>query len=195
MTADETRGLRRYGIAAAAVVAALGLTLLIRTLAPEVRFPIFLVATAGVGLYCGIGPALATIVASSVAAYLLLMPPGGTPDVVAKKFLALGIFALSGSMITALVGVRRRIDERRRAAEQEVMRLNLELARRVKELQTLLDLAPIGVAVAANPDCRVITLNRTFSRLVGSPEGANVSTVGRTPDELPFRLLQGGREL
>src|SRR5262245_45844486 len=42
--------------------------------------------------------------------------------------------------------------ERRRAG-QEILRLNTDLQRRVTELQTLLDVLPVGIALARDQDC------------------------------------------
>jgi GAF domain-containing protein len=42
-------------------------------------------------------------------------------------------------------------------AEQENERLNQELRLRLEELQTVFRVAPVGIAVAHDPECRVIT--------------------------------------
>jgi two-component system, LuxR family, sensor kinase FixL len=59
--------------------------------------------------------------------------------------------------------------ERRRAAE-EIVRLNTDLQRRVDELQTLLDVIPIGIAIAADPECCRIRLNPSLAALCGKEE-------------------------
>jgi PAS domain S-box-containing protein len=60
-------------------------------------------------------------------------------------------------------------------AEEEVIRLNLELQRRADELQTVLDILPIGVAIAHDPQCHRITHNPYFSELLNVPAWANAS--------------------
>src|SRR5215510_10242393 len=46
-----------------------------------------------------------------------------------------------------------------REAEEEVHRLNRDLLRRVAELETLLDVVPVGIAVSDDPQCRKIRMN------------------------------------
>jgi PAS domain S-box-containing protein len=85
----------------------------------------------------------------------------------------------------------------RKWADQEIRRLNRELAERVVELQTLLEILPVGVW-QADPACERITGNRAGYAMLGLPEGANVSLsspearAGRSPG---FRCLVDGREV
>ena len=57
-----------------------------------------------------------------------------------------------------LTGALHDITERKQA-EEEIQRLNRDLKRRLDELQSLLDVAPIGIFVAHDPACTVITGN------------------------------------
>jgi PAS domain-containing protein len=63
-------------------------------------------------------------------------------------------------------------------AEQENERLNEELRLRLEELQTVFRVAPVGIAVAHDPQCRVITGNPAFASLLGVDPFANVSFDG-----------------
>jgi len=62
--------------------------------------------------------------------------------------------------------------EHRRAA-REIVRLNTDLQRRVTELQTLLDVLPVGIAIAHDPDCRRLKLNAALARLLRVPHDAD----------------------
>ncbi len=64
---------------------------------------------------------------------------------------------------------------KRKHAEDEVIRLNRELQERANELQTILDILPIGVAIAHDPECRCITHNPYLSALLNVPSWANAS--------------------
>ncbi len=82
----------------------------------------------------------------------------------------------------------------RKQAEEEIQRLNRDLRRRVDELQTLLDLAPIGIFVAHDPACQVITGNPTGVKLLGLDQNANASKTQPDPT-LPFRVMRNGVEV
>src|SRR5690606_14829823 len=86
------------------------------------------------------------------------------------------------------------IAERKRA-EAEVERLNRDLRHRLAEVQGLLDVSPVGLAVAQDPACRDITANPAFARMLGIPPDRNVSKSAEGGDRLPFRVLKGGREV
>src|SRR5207302_1984827 len=66
------------------------------------------------------------------------------------------------------------IAEHKRATE-EIARLNKDLQHRVTELQTLLDVIPLGIGIALDPECRQVRVNRTFARLLRLPPGTNAS--------------------
>jgi signal transduction histidine kinase len=77
-------------------------------------------------------------------------------------------------------------------AEQENERLNQELRLRLEELQTVFRVAPVGIAVAHDPECRVITGNPAFTTLLGVDPFANVSFDGPDAAQLPFKIMRGG---
>lgn len=93
-----------------------------------------------------------------------------------------------------LTGALHDITERKQA-EEEIQRLNRDLKRRLDELQSLLDVAPIGIFVAHDPLCEVITGNAVGAKLLGMPTSSNLSKSSESSDTLPFRVLQNGREL
>ncbi|MCE7984971.1 MAG: PAS domain S-box protein [Caldilinea sp. CFX5] len=93
-----------------------------------------------------------------------------------------------------LTGAIRDITDRKRA-EEEIQRLNRDLKRRVDELQTLLDVAPIGIFVAHDAECRLITGNPAGASMLGVAPMSNASKSKATGDPLPFRVLHGGREV
>ena len=64
----------------------------------------------------------------------------------------------TAEMTHANESLQAEVRERQRA-EAEISRLNRELQSRADELQTILNIVPIGVAIAHDPQCRCITHN------------------------------------
>ncbi|HEX3034633.1 MAG TPA: PAS domain S-box protein, partial [Thermodesulfobacteriota bacterium] len=80
-------------------------------------------------------------------------------------------------------------------AEQEIARLNRDLKQRLDELQTLLDVIPVGIAVAQDPECWFITVNPAGAAMLGVEPEANVSKSAPEAERLPFKVLRDGKEL
>jgi PAS domain S-box-containing protein len=99
----------------------------------------------------------------------------------------------SGNVTMAVLTVED-ISERKRA-EANILQLNQELARRVSELQMLLDLVPVSVSIALDKECSQMSANRTFMDLVSMKPGSNISQ-NAPEDETPnFRAFLHGKEL
>ncbi|MFN6964419.1 MAG: ATP-binding protein [Pyrinomonadaceae bacterium] len=90
-----------------------------------------------------------------------------------------------------LLGVNYDITETK-ASELKIQSLNRELNRRIRELQTIIELAPIGIAVAQDASCDTIVANPALAEMVGMAPGDNVSL---NHHGLPYRHFKGGREL
>jgi PAS domain S-box-containing protein len=85
--------------------------------------------------------------------------------------------------------------DRAREAEQALRELNRELRDRIEELQTVIELSPVGIAVAEDPACRTIRANRALQEILQIPAGANASR-SAPPGEMPlYRLCRDGREV
>ncbi len=78
---------------------------------------------------------------------------------------------------------------------RQIAGLNDQLRARVEELQTLLDLLPVGVFVAQDPACTNITANLAGAALLAIAEGANASKTGPEGERLPFRVQKDGVEI
>ncbi len=97
--------------------------------------------------------------------------------------------------IVQLRGTVQDITERKRT-EEALRESEARERAKVKELETLLDAAPITILIATDPKCKSITANRTGCQLYHVPIGTNVSTsvsaVGPPP---PFRIMRDGIEI
>jgi PAS domain S-box-containing protein len=85
----------------------------------------------------------------------------------------------------------------RKLAEQERKLLAVELADRVAELRAVLDLAPVAVWIAHDPQCLRITGNRYADEVVMQvPRGANISASARPGEaDVTFRVFRNGAEM
>jgi len=78
---------------------------------------------------------------------------------------------------------------------EAIVRLNSELNRRLHELQTILDTAPVGINVAEDPDCKTIRSNRALAEMLGMPYGENVSKSRPDAEKLTYRVFKNDREV
>lgn len=83
----------------------------------------------------------------------------------------------------------------RKTAEAEVIKLNQSLNRQVQELQTLLDVIPIGIGIAHDPDCRTIRVNRSFAKQLGISHQVNASLSAPEAEKPGFKVYCNGREM
>ena len=67
--------------------------------------------------------------------------------------------------------------------------------RRAAELQAIYDAAPVGINVAEDPGCRVITGNRALSEMLGMPYGENVSKSRADAEKVPYVVLKEGQAI
>src|SRR5262245_48807961 len=102
---------------------------------------------------------------------------------------------VSEGTVAGLVVVFRDVTQRKRA-EEEIGRLNQELRSRLDEMQAILDIVPMGIGFAHDPECRLITHNPYMTDVFGLSHWRNAS-LSAPPDERPdsFRVYRDGREL
>jgi PAS domain S-box-containing protein len=70
-----------------------------------------------------------------------------------------------------------------------------ELRQRLRSLAALIERAPVPIAIAHDPDCRVVTANRALASLLGTPADANISLTPATPARSLYRIQRGGRDM
>ena len=92
------------------------------------------------------------------------------------------------------LGIARDVTEQRRVAT-EIQRLNRDLEARIVEFQTLLDVIPLGIAVALNPEASDIRVNSAFAAMLGIDPRTNPSLTGPAASLMRYRILRAGRDV
>lgn len=77
-------------------------------------------------------------------------------------------------------------------AEQEIQRLNRELRHHLEELQTIFNVAPVGIAVSRDPQCRVVTGNPACAALLGL-SGRAAERLQDASDSWSRKMLRHGQ--
>jgi len=84
----------------------------------------------------------------------------------------------------------------RKQAEASILHLNQQLQDKVTELQTLLEVIPIGIGIAKDPACQDIRVNPAFARMLNVSTANNASLSAPDPERpTTFKVYQDGREL
>jgi PAS domain S-box-containing protein len=83
----------------------------------------------------------------------------------------------------------------RRESKEPIAGLNAELQQRIHELQTIHDIAPVGINVAQDPECTTITSNRALAEMLGMPYGENVSKSRPDAEKVTYRVFKEGQEV
>ena len=73
--------------------------------------------------------------------------------------------------------------------------MNLDLHQRIAELQTLLDVLPVGIAVSSDPGGLNMTINPAGLKLLNLPPHSNPSKSAPGGDRLTFKVLKDGKEV
>jgi PAS domain S-box-containing protein len=80
-------------------------------------------------------------------------------------------------------------------AEAAIQQLNHNLTNRVAELQSLLELIPVGIAIATDPSCRRMQYNAYLRQLLGVVREQNISKSARSAQPPPYQVLRAGQEI
>ncbi|HEY4382832.1 MAG TPA: ATP-binding protein [Acidobacteriaceae bacterium] len=86
--------------------------------------------------------------------------------------------------------LERRVDER----TEEIQNLNRQLEQRVAELETIMQVLPVGVAVSQDPECQVIMANATLDKMIGSAPAEGLLS-GRSNAAKQVEIYQQGKKI
>ncbi|MBD1821125.1 PAS domain S-box protein [Cyanobacteria bacterium FACHB-DQ100] len=102
---------------------------------------------------------------------------------------------IEASSVKGYIGVLIDVTQRKQA-EQAILSLNRELQRQLAESKTLLDVLPVGVGIAEDPQCEKIRVNSAFAQMLAIAPTGNAS-LSAPEGERPtnFKVYQNHQEL
>ncbi|MDZ8054783.1 MAG: ATP-binding protein [Aulosira sp. ZfuVER01] len=83
----------------------------------------------------------------------------------------------------------------RQQTKKQILQLNKDLQRRVTELQTLLDVMPVGIGIAEDPQCQTIKVNPALAKQLGISPDVNASLTAPVDEKPSFKTYREGREI
>jgi signal transduction histidine kinase/ActR/RegA family two-component response regulator len=98
---------------------------------------------------------------------------------------AMMVLAVAGCLCAVLWWSARAVRSHERAAAAA----NAQLQTSMRELEAVVRVAPVGIAIARDVACETVSLNATFAEMVEVPEDVNASFTGPDAARIPFRLL------
>lgn len=102
---------------------------------------------------------------------------------------------IEAGSVTGYIGTLIDITERKQA-EQAILSLNQELQRQLAESQTLLEVLPIGVGIAEDPQCEKIRVNSAFAQMLAIAPTENASLSAPEGDRpTSFKVYHNNQEL
>src|SRR6201992_1239302 len=81
------------------------------------------------------------------------------------------------------------------AAEEKIRHLHSQLQQRLAELEAIMQVLPVGVAVSQDPSCDVITGNAALNQMLGTEIGDNISQNPTGRETLPVHFYQDDKLL
>ncbi|HEY9736646.1 MAG TPA: PAS domain-containing protein, partial [Trichocoleus sp.] len=79
--------------------------------------------------------------------------------------------------------------------EDALQERNWELENRVAELQALIDIIPMGIAIATDPACTQMRCNTYIQQLLGVAPESNISKSAPADEQPTYRVFQSGQEI
>ncbi|MCU0549232.1 MAG: ATP-binding protein [Leptolyngbya sp. Prado105] len=138
---------------------------------------------------------IALIVSAKEACFALDFLKAGTHDFFIKQDLEPEILTRSIFQAVRLQRLEQRLRISEKQYQTRINQLNRILEDRIIELQTLLDVIPVGIAISEDAACDVIRMNPYLSKQLGFPITQNVSLNSQNRDHADYTVYQDNREL
>ena len=105
------------------------------------------------------------------------------------------VFAELHRKTRQLETLNQQLEQRVAERSEELRNLNYQLQQRLTELETIMQVLPVGVAVAHDAECKMISANAALSELQGLKPGDNISKNGKNAESLSYDVYQNGKLL
>jgi PAS domain S-box-containing protein len=102
-----------------------------------------------------------------------------------------GVFTELHRKTRQLERLNRELEQRVNERTEQISSLNRQLEQQVAELEAIMQVLPVGVAVSHDAECLTVTGNAALTDLLGVTPGENPSITGREGDP-PFKFYQQG---
>ena len=106
-----------------------------------------------------------------------------------------GVFAELHRKTRQLEQLNKSLEARVQERTEEISRLNNQLEQRVAELETIMQVLPVGVAVSQDSECAQITANPALNELLGIQPGHALGLGATSGIDLPYKFYQHGKPL
>lgn len=113
------------------------------------------------------------------------------PEVLRAK---VSVFAELHRKARQLELLNRELEDRVAERSEELRQVNLQLQQRVTELETVMQVLPVGVSMAHDPECRLVTGNVALSQILGTQPGENISHTSNEAN-LPYEVFLNSHRL
>jgi signal transduction histidine kinase/integral membrane sensor domain MASE1/CheY-like chemotaxis protein len=100
----------------------------------------------------------------------------------------MGVVAVTALVLGAALAERRRVEAELRHSEEGLRSV-------VEELQTLVNILPVGIFIAKDPECKMITTNPAGAAMLQIPAETDASKTGPGADKLDFRVMKKGKDV
>lgn len=136
---------------------------------------------------------------------VVIVAPESEPPVSPREMVQRAVYAMRGGAADFLLqqdltaaqlrdSVQQSIAQHRAQLEREQQR-DQAVSDRVAELQTLIEIAPVGIAIASHPSCRQMHCNAQMRQMLGVNLGHNISKSAPVEEQPTFRVFQQGQEV
>jgi len=174
-------GLRALGVAFAAIVVSTAMGFALQALVPSAAlgFLIFIPPILATALYGGFWTAVVATVLGAFSAEFFFYQPYFTLGWAGGDIYPLLMYVLIGLGVSVLAG--------------RLAQARADVQRRELEFETLFRLTPVGIGIAADPECKHITVNPAFAEMLGVSTAANASLSAPESERPAFVVKRDGQ--